>query len=350
MSFVRRFRESDKVLEPRRFSPLGRGVQKARKRHAERDACRKHAYQQQESGHRKPDTLAMLPHPEGAENETRAERQQQGMNDQDFRPYGHCVSLRKAFCQGTESYTVRCLFRFVKVLRKVYTDAMNRKKPIAVFDIDGTIFRSSLLIQLNDALVKQGVFPESARDSVLGAREAWLDRAGSYDNYINTIVQLYARDVKGTRVADIRRVSRIVISEQKHRVYVFTRELVKKLRRTHALITISYSPIEAVEAFNAFYKFDVVSGVVYPNSGGRYTGTVALGEAPDKKRTLTRIIDEYGFSLKGSVGIGDSESDIAFLQMVERPIAFNPNKILYRHAVRKKWEIVVERKDVIYHL
>jgi len=55
-------------------------------------------------------------------------------------------------------------------------------------------------------------------------------------------------------------------------------------------------------------------------------------------------------TLKGSVGVGDTESDIAFLKMVEKPICFNPNQKLYQYAKRAGWKIVVERKDVIYHL
>lgn len=225
---------------------------------------------------------------------------------------------------------------------------MRRTRPIAVFDIDGTIFRSSLLIELNALLVKQGIFAESARDDVTRVREAWLDRKGSYTKYINTIVTLYGRDIKGKKVSDIRRVSRRVLREQKHRVYVFTRDLIKKLRKTHTLIVVSYSPIEAVEAFNDYYRFDIVSGLVYPHAEGIYTGTVTLGQAPDKKKTLQEIIAKHGFSLKNSVGVGDSESDIAFLELVDRPIAFNPNKLLYIHARKKHWEIAVERKDVIY--
>ncbi|OGY91447.1 MAG: hypothetical protein A3B31_02050 [Candidatus Komeilibacteria bacterium RIFCSPLOWO2_01_FULL_53_11] len=223
-----------------------------------------------------------------------------------------------------------------------------KQRPIAVFDIDGTIFRSSLLIELNALLVKHEIFPQAARGEVERVREAWLNRKGSYIDYINTIVSLYGRDIRNARVSDVRRISRLMISEQKHRVYVFTRELIKKLRKTHTLIVISYSPSEVVEAFNRFYHFDIVSGLKYPNARGRYTGTINVGDAPDKKTTLLGLIQKYDLSLKNSVGVGDSESDIAFLEMVEHPIAFNPNKKLYEYARRKQWEIVVERKDVIY--
>ena len=46
---------------------------------------------------------------------------------------------------------------------------------------------------------------------------------------------------------------------------------------------------------------------------------------------------------------GVPDENIRFLALVEKPVCFNPNMVLYRHARRRGWEIVVERKDVIHH-
>jgi len=230
-----------------------------------------------------------------------------------------------------------------------YTKPM-KKKPIAVFDIDGTIFRSSLLIELNAKLVHEGVFPDAARTRVMKVREAWLNRKGTYQEYIDTIVDLYSQDIAGKKVQIVRNISKTVIEEQKHRVYVYTRELIQKLRKTHILIIISFSPLEAVEAFNTHYKFDLISGVPYARKGSTYTGGVDEGFKIDKKKILLEMVAKHGLDFKRSVGVGDTDSDISFLSLVERPIAFNPNKTLCKHAQKKGWEIVVERKDVIYKL
>jgi len=69
----------------------------------------------------------------------------------------------------------------------------------------------------------------------------------------------------------------------------------------------------------------------------------------DKASILKRAVEREGLTLVGSVGVGDSESDIAFLKLVERPICFNPSSKLYKHAGLAKWKIVVERKDVVYY-
>lgn len=48
--------------------------------------------------------------------------------------------------------------------------------------------------------------------------------------------------------------------------------------------------------------------------------------------------------------MGDTEGDVNMLNLVGKPIAFNPNLHLAKIAKKKAWQIVVERKDVIFEL
>jgi phosphoserine phosphatase len=67
-----------------------------------------------------------------------------------------------------------------------------------------------------------------------------------------------------------------------------------------------------------------------------------------KKEALEKLQSKHGFVLgKGSVAVGDTESDIPTLSLVERAICFNPTKGLYEVAQKNGWEIVLERKDTI---
>jgi len=56
-------------------------------------------------------------------------------------------------------------------------------------------------------------------------------------------------------------------------------------------------------------------------------------------------------SLDNSFGLGDTESDIDFLEEVSFPICVNPNFLLLERARDRNWPIVVERKNLItvYH-
>lgn len=222
---------------------------------------------------------------------------------------------------------------------------------MAVFDIDGTIYRNSLMTQLHFALVRKGIFPPSAVKDVNKQFVAWLDRRGSYNNYLMAIVGAFEKNIKGTRQEVIRKVSKELMAEQQHRVYVYTSKLIEEFRKTHILVAISGSPIEIVREFNRYWKFDHVFGkVMEVDNRGRYTGRVVVEPVYGKRETLEAFIDAHHVTLEKSIAVGDTESDIPMLSVVERPVCFNPNKSLYDEAKKNKWEIVVERKDVIYEL
>lgn len=228
------------------------------------------------------------------------------------------------------------------------------KIKLAVFDIDGTIFRSSLLIQLINGLVEAGVFPETASKEMEKDYLAWLDRKGTYDNYLKQVIAIHLKYLDGARVEDVKKIVREVIAWQKDRVYRYTRDLIKKCKKEgYFLIAISGSPDYIVSAFAKDTGFDASFGCVYETERGVFTGRALNRDTvTDKKRVLTRLVKNLPvpIDMAQSIAVGDSEGDIPMLKMVGKPIAFNPNRILAQYAKKKKWKIVVERKDVIYDI
>lgn len=225
------------------------------------------------------------------------------------------------------------------------------KKKVAVFDIDGTIFRSSLLIELTEALIQDGVFPSRTRKVYARSYKNWLDRKAGYEKYIAAVVTAFEREIRGVRHRDFLRTARRVIASHQNRVYRFTRDLVRKLRREgYYLLAISNSPREIVDEFCRKLGFNKVYGRINEiDRRGKFSGgTLYADLISDKAKILSRAVKKERLTLKGSVGVGDTESDIPFLKMVERPICFNPNQTLFKVAKKKRWAVVIERKDVIY--
>ncbi len=223
-------------------------------------------------------------------------------------------------------------------------------KPLAIFDIDGTIFRSSLLVELNWKLITRGVFPGRMKKDLDRYYFSWINRKGSYEDYIHKVVELYDRYLDGVSQKEVRRLARDVVREHKDRVYVYTRELIKKIRKTHTLVAISGSPIEIVKEFNRHWRFQYIFGTEREAKKGVYTGKSIRVASDDKSSILLDFARKHNFNFSRSIGVGDTESDMGIFEVVSRPICFNPNKNLYRIAKRKGWKIVVERKDVIYEL
>lgn len=224
---------------------------------------------------------------------------------------------------------------------------------VAFFDIDGTVFRSSLLIELIEALIDADIFPANTRDEYADEYHAWRNRQGRYEEYIDAVVRAFIAHLKGVHYGDFADIGRSVIAAQSQYVYRYTRDLIAKLKKDgYYVVAISQSPKTILDEFCKQHGFDKVYGRIYEiGPQDRFTGEVAdehlIG---NKANIVARVFAQDGLTGVGSIGVGDTDGDIPLLEAVEEPICFNPNQRLYEHATRMGWKIVVERKDVIYEL
>ncbi len=230
---------------------------------------------------------------------------------------------------------------------------MPKGKKVAIFDVDGTIFRSSLLIELVEILIEKGLFQASVRSDYERDRKYWLDRKGDYESYIGAVVEVFIQNIKGVSYKEFEVVTDEVIRRHKDKVYRFTRDLIKDLKKKgYYLLAVSHSPKTILDKFCIPLGFDKVYGRIYETGPtDKLTGVVVDEHLISNKANIVRrAVIKEGLTLHNSVGVGDTESDIPFLELVTHAICFNPNAKLYKQARRAKWRVVVERKDVIYEI
>lgn len=223
----------------------------------------------------------------------------------------------------------------------------------AIFDIDGTIFRKNLHFELINELSWLHIFPSHVRKTLVDLYSKWLTHTGTYEDYRIALIDLYARFLRGCTPEDVARAAKSVVPFRERQTYIFAENLITKLRDDgYLLFAISGSPLEIVEAYNRDYlHFDTVIGSVYEiGEDGRYTGVASYEPSRDKGVAARKLFEEYHVSFSDSYGVGDTESDIKFLELVEHPIAFNPNENLKAVAEKNSWRIVVEKKDVVYEI
>jgi HAD superfamily hydrolase (TIGR01490 family) len=227
------------------------------------------------------------------------------------------------------------------------------ERPFAVFDIDGTLIRWQLYHALGDELARMGRLDAEQFQKVRGARMAWKRRTAeaSFEAYELTLVKLIDAALTGISVADLEQACHSVLAEYKDQVYTYTRDLIRDLQaQNYLLFAISASPAEIVGLLAGYYGFDDYGGSVYETKDGFFTGKIDLLMSEQKPAYLKKLVRQHAASWPGSLAVGDSQSDIPMLSAVEQPIAFNPNKPLYEHAVANSWPIVVERKNMVYKL
>lgn len=226
-------------------------------------------------------------------------------------------------------------------------------RPFAVFDIDGTLIRWQLYHAVADKLAKQGVLDAAAFAAVRASRMEWKNRAGeeSFNAYERQLVALINGAISGLSVAELEKAYDEVITEYKDQVYTYTRDLIESLRQqNYLLFVISGSQSEIVKLLAEHYRFDDFGGTVYEQKDGRFTGKSLPLRDERKPEYLKELVKRHNAAWHGSIGVGDSESDIPMLSLVEQPIAFNPSKKLFQYAYGQGWKVVVERKNMVYEL
>ncbi len=196
------------------------------------------------------------------------------------------------------------------------------KRKVAVFDIDGTLFRSSLLIELVEMLIAEKIFSASTRRIYASAYRKWLDRKGDYEKYILAVIRAFEKNLKGVRERELVRVAKRVVAFHENRVYRYTRDLIKDLRKKgYYVLAITHSPKYVAGDFGKRVGFHKVYGrLLELDKSGRFTGrTVHEDLIWDKAKILRRAVEKENLTLRGSVGVGDTESDVSFLGLVETP-------------------------------
>ncbi|MCA9323842.1 HAD family phosphatase [Candidatus Saccharibacteria bacterium] len=229
---------------------------------------------------------------------------------------------------------------------------MSEKKKFAIFDIDGTIGRTSLYFQVVEELINSGTLPEEIRKELNTVYLPYQERAhkGAFRDVTNTFVQVFEEHMKEIKVTDFRAaVDRVIERSSKH-VYVFTRDLIQKLRAEgYFLIALTGSEMYSAQKFTEQFEFDITVGEIYSESKGIFTGEVS--RVFDKKdKYIKQFVSDHNLTYSDSYAVGDSMTDAPMLALVENPIAFNPEDRLFDTAKKNGWKIVVERKNVIYEL
>lgn len=225
-------------------------------------------------------------------------------------------------------------------------------KQFAAFDIDGTLIRWQLYHAVVDKLASANLLGDGAKEELATERLRWKKREDpeSFRNYEQFVIKHYEAALPHLNPADFDAMVATVIEEYKDQAYTYTRNLIGSLKEQgYILLAISGSHHELVQAIALYYGFDDCIGSVYERTDGSFSGKVALATT-DKAAALQNFVQKHNLSMRGSIAVGDSLSDASMLSLVEKPIAFNPDSALYQKARVEHWNIVVERKNVIYKL
>jgi len=225
------------------------------------------------------------------------------------------------------------------------------ERPIAAFDLDGTIYRGNLVSRLCEELCRHGyfsgLFAQNMANLFVQRDECQLP----YRLYEKKLVNLLLVALRGKSQTELMKVANLVLAEAVGRSFVFTTTLMNVLRNSHDCIAVTGGLREIAEDLAEHWGFNACYSSILEVKDDLYTGKVIAAPVRDKGEAVrTRAKTEESSTLECSTAIGDTLSDIALLEAVQRPIVFNPDSELAARAKKEHWPVVLERKDVIYVL
>lgn len=229
----------------------------------------------------------------------------------------------------------------------------------AFFDIDGTIYRNSLMIEHFKKLIKyEFVDPAIWYNHVRYAHEEWEKRYGDFESYLEELADIYVNELKGVNKDHIEFIASQVIRLNGDKIYKYARDRIEYHKKNnHKIFFISGSPDFLVSKMANKYSITEYRGSAYKvDANNNFTGEIMrMWDSDNKQRTIDELVKKYDVDLSLSYSYGDTNGDLSMLRMVGNPIAINPNKNLLisikeDKELVNKTIIVVERKDIIYKL
>ena len=190
----------------------------------------------------------------------------------------------------------------------------------AFFDIDGTLFRNSLMIEHFKKLIKYEVIDPSLWYSRLkDSYSEWEKRYGDFNDYMDELVEVYVKELRGINKAYIEFIASQVININWDKVYRYTRSRVRWHKNEgHMIFFISGAPDFLVKKMAAKYKVTEYKATEYiVDENNNFTGEVVrMWDSENKEKAISQLVDRFEVDLDASYSYGDTTGDLSMLKIV----------------------------------
>ncbi len=220
---------------------------------------------------------------------------------------------------------------------------INPELPDATFDLDGTVFKMTVLETYTHWLSEQGVF-DPIPSEITAAKQHWKgnNTEQNYNAHLGQLVRFFIDQVPGKSVSLLGEAAQIVANQQRHRRWNITTAIIEKLKPTHNVVSISLMPEWLMEPFTEDLGFVGLIGSTYVHRGGRFTDEAY---SIDKAEEYAVIRD--GDTSQLDVHMGDTVGDKSLFALAHRPILFNPSWTLYDGMPPNGPTVVTSHKDMV---
>lgn len=240
---------------------------------------------------------------------------------------------------------------------KIFFDAIkkiNKNAKIAYCDIDWTIYRNSLFLDLVDRLIMDWYINNNQINKYNKYKTAWKNRQINYETFLMYAVEIFETLIKKQKinVNVFKKYAKEIIKSNGKLVFTYTLNKLKELQKEwFTIIFISGSSIEMVQEFTKLYGFDIWLGSLTWVDSDWYLNWERVVIASSQAKL--DIINNINYYIQPSyvISFGDTNWDYEMLLNSNYWYAINPTTELYA-KIKNNHNIsaIIERKDLIIEI
>ncbi|WP_027856188.1 HAD family hydrolase [Marinobacterium jannaschii] len=211
--------------------------------------------------------------------------------------------------------------------------------PLALFDLDDTLLKGDCSSLWHHYMVDQGLTDDP---DFLKTDKALQDayHAGLLD--MESYMAFHLSPFKGKKWSQIQQMVEPFVDQViEPIIYPQARQLLKDLKNDgYQIMIISASAEQLVDPIARRLGVEQQLSVLMEFEQGIHTGRTrdVMTFREGKVLRLQRWLEQHQATLAGSRFYSDSHNDLPLLEMVDVPVATNPDSQLTRHATARGWQ------------
>lgn len=207
---------------------------------------------------------------------------------------------------------------------------------LALFDIDGVLYKGHLVFDLVQDLEKKKVISGVWKKIQFEIGE-YKSGKKNYKETANSMLKAHAKALSGLSYKLLFDHADKHISNHKDKVLGYFFDIFPKLSKKYDIYLVTNNFQFAAEAYAKYIRAKGYLSSIAEVKNGKFTGKVELSLGGNKGM-VKGLIKMYG--KEGSIAFGDSENDADMLKEVEHPFVFEPNDKLEKICKESGWRIV----------